>query len=136
MQISKFPRRFVLALTLGGIIAVGAVLADNHRERHHDERGEAGWLPIPALVSRLEAAGYRNVEEIEREHGRYEVRVTDRNGERRKLYFDGRTGESLGAGRAEGVPRERVVQPADGRECNKRRCRDDLPATPAGGAKP
>lgn len=134
MQISKFPRRLVLALTLGCVV-VGNALADDHRDRR-SERGDAGWLPIPALVSRLEAAGYRNVEEIEREHGRYEVRVTDRNGERRKLYFDGRSGEPLGAGRAEGVPRERVVQPADGRECNQRRCRDDLPATPAGGAKP
>lgn len=134
MQITKFPRRFVLVLTLGCVVG-GAALAEGHRERQ-GERGDAGWLSIPALVTRLEAAGYRNIEEIEREHGRYEVRVTDRNGERRKLYFDGRSGEALGAGRTEGVPRERVAQPADGRECNRRRCRDDLPAAPAGGAKP
>ncbi|WP_353739902.1 PepSY domain-containing protein, partial [Accumulibacter sp.] len=31
---------------------------------------------------KLEAAGYRNVEKIEREHGVYEARATDRNGVR------------------------------------------------------
>lgn len=134
MQNKTFLRQLLLALALAGALTGSAQAGDEHRRS--GGRDDAGWLPIPALVERLEAAGYRNIEEIEREHGRYEVRVTDRNGERRKLHFDARSGAPLGAGRAEGVPRAAVVPAADGRECNRRRCRDDLPAAAAGGARP
>ena len=37
------------------------------------------------IHDKLQAAGYRNIEKIERERGGYEVRATDRNGERVKL---------------------------------------------------
>ncbi|NHC06202.1 PepSY domain-containing protein [Azonexus fungiphilus] len=85
-----------------------------------------GWLPMSALVARLEAAGYRNIEEIEREHGHYEVRATDRQGLRGKFLFDARSGELL-------VPRPAGQAAGEARECSKRRCRDDLPA---GGGRP
>jgi hypothetical protein len=54
---------------------------------------ERQWLSIGQVHQKLEAAGFRNVEKIEREHGVYEARATDRNGERVKLYIHPQTGE-------------------------------------------
>lgn len=95
------------------------------------------WLSITQMINKLEAAGYRNIEKIEREHGRYEVKATNRDGQRVKLHVHPQSGAVLdlhqgrdkrqakGWGTATGQP---------GVECNKRRCRDDLPA--AAGAQP
>ncbi|MDR0777563.1 MAG: PepSY domain-containing protein [Azonexus sp.] len=62
-----------------------------------DERAAAAgaWMPITQLIERLEADGYRDIEEIERDDGRYEVRATDRQGVRVKLYLHRQTGELL-----------------------------------------
>ncbi len=57
--------------------------------------GAPQWMPIPQLHDRLEAAGYGNVEEIERDHGRYEVKATDRNSQRVKLYVNPQSGEVI-----------------------------------------
>lgn len=60
------------------------------------ERAAAGtWMPITQLIDRLEADGYRDIEEIERDDGRYEVKATDRQGARVKLYLHRQTGELL-----------------------------------------
>jgi hypothetical protein len=118
-------------LLAGALMLAQPVSAD-------DDRGGA-WLPIPRLIEKLEAAGYRNIEKIDREHGRYEVRATNRQGERSKLRLDARTGEVLaqrhdGEGHSERRGERDVRNPGNGAECNKRRCRDDLPATPAAAA--
>lgn len=91
------------------------------------------WLPIPQIYAKLEAAGYRNIEKIEREHGTYEVRATDRQGARVRLDVHPQTGAILerGARRPAIDSTERRQRPSA--ECNERRCRDDLPpkaATP------
>jgi hypothetical protein len=89
----------------------------------------AAWLPLGEVVRRLEDAGYRNIEKIEREHGLYEARATGRDGERVKLTVHPRTGEIA----RHGARREGALE-RDGRpmapECTKRRCRDDRPAAP------
>lgn len=126
----KIMRNGIFGLSLAAAVlagAAGSVQAEEVRER--------GWMPMSTLISRLEAAGYRNIEEIEREHGRYEVRVTDRDGRRRKLYLDARTGEALHRQPGEYGPPPRVQPAADGRECNRRRCRDDMPARLPGGGR-
>jgi hypothetical protein len=41
---------------------------------------KAKWLSIPEVHARLESAGYRNIEKIERESGSYEVKATDPGG--------------------------------------------------------
>lgn len=91
------------------------------------------WLSIGEVSQRLEAAGYRNIEKIEREHGQYEARATDRQGVRTKLFINPETGAIRAR---EGSRRDREVALADQRpdggnpaNCSKRRCRDDLPAT-------
>ena|SRR5690606_20060949 len=97
------------------------------------------WLSIGEVHRRLEAAGYRNVEKIEREHGTYEVRATDRQGVRAKLYVDPRSGEIV-ARRGDRRWRDDEGRAAPGRErgstadCNRRRCRDDLPQAAPGAA--
>jgi len=87
---------------------------------------EQPWLPIPQIYAKLEAAGYRNIEKIEREHGTYEVRATDRQGARVRLDVHPQTGAILERGA------RRQAQDGTGRqrpsaECNERRCRDDMP---------
>jgi hypothetical protein len=91
---------------------------------------ERQWLSIPQVHEKLEAAGYRNVEKIERERGGYEARATDRQGDRVKLYVNPQTGEIVnqrGEGRRHGADADSKRSSAD---CTKRRCRDDLPAQP------
>lgn len=128
---------------LGSILAAGLtfsspVAADEGRDR--DLGQNRAWLPMQGLIGKLDAAGYRNVEKIEREHGRYEVRAINRDGERVKLHLDAQTGELIGDGRdrrrAASREKDGSLTQAGQRhglgagDCNERRCRDDLPAKP------
>ena len=116
------------ALLAGGVFIAPAFAKDNRSGRDV----ERDWLPIPQLHKQIEAAGYRDVEEIEREHGQYEARATDREGKRVKLYLNPRTGNIEDRDRHDGR-RDRdgmgtVSEGARGSaECSQRRCRDDLP---------
>ncbi len=97
------------------------------------------WLTIAQVHNQLEAAGYRNIEKIEREHGNYEVKAT-RDGQRVKLYVHPQTGAVLDmrthkdkhedSGFGWGWGRNNTGKP--GVECSQRRCRDDLPAATGG----
>ncbi|MDR2839469.1 MAG: PepSY domain-containing protein [Azonexus sp.] len=115
----KKTTAFVLSVVLSGVYAAITVFTPAVAET----RQSVGWLPIPKLVERLEAKGYHDVEKIEREGGRYEVRATNRDGERVKLYLDRQTGEQ--------VERQRDRRYSNNNDCNKRRCRDDQPGSPA-----
>ena len=92
---------------------------------------ERQWLSIAQVAARLEAAGYRQIEKIEREGGGYEARAANQAGERTKLYINPQTGalasqhgKARSGGAADGAGRQ------DSATCNERRCRDDLPAIP------
>lgn len=118
------------SLALGGAFAVGGAVSTPSvaGENRPAASGERQWLSIAQVHERLEAAGYRNIEKIERERGGYEARATDRNGERVKLHVNPQTGEIMNQ-RTQG---KRATGPADqslrdSADCNKRRCRDDLP---------
>ena len=129
------------SLVLGaGLLAGGSVLAPSFAEESRQApAAERQWLSIGQVHQKLEAAGYRNVEKIEREHGLYEARATDRNGARVKLHVNPQTGEITDRGdRGEHRQRNRDGTAGESRasatnsvECNKRRCRDDLPQSPA-----
>ena len=119
-------------------IAVGAftfaALAENVRPVPGTPGAQRPWLSTPQVHQTLEAAGYGNIEKIEREHGNYEVKATDRNGERVKLHVNPQTGEVLDSRlRDAKAGRARQDGQRPGVECSKRRCRDDLPP-PAGAA--
>lgn len=92
----------------------------------------AQWLSIAQVHDKLVAAGYRDVEKIERKEGRYKVKATNRDGQRVKLYLHAQTGAVLDMTRRNAQHDSRTRR--DGVECSERRCRDDLPtnATPAG----
>lgn len=129
----------MFSLVLGaGLLAGGLALAPSFAEENRTTpAAERQWLSIGQVYQKLEAAGYRNVETIKREHGVYEARATDRNGARVKLSINPLTGELTD--RSEHHKRDREGASGEGRqregnaavECNKRRCRDDTPQSPA-----
>ena len=129
-----------ITLTLATLTVIGTLVAAmtftmpaKASDRKSVATTEQTWLPIPQIYAKLEAAGYRNIEKIEREHGTYEVRATDRQGARMRLDVDPQTGAIL-----ERSARRQAQGGTDSRQrpaanCNERRCRDDLPpkaATP------
>ncbi len=127
-----------ITLTLSTLAVVGTLLTAmaftlpaRASDRKTASTTEQPWLPIPQIYAKLEAAGYRNIEKIEREHGTYEVRATDRQGARVRLDVHPQTGAILERG-----ARRPAIDSAERRqrtsaECNERRCRDDIPAKAA-----
>ncbi len=120
--------------TYFAFIALGSALlmpayADDKRITTAPERQ---WLSIAQVAAKLEAAGYRQIEKIEREGGGYEARATNQAGERTKLYINPQTGALTGR---HGKARKGGAADSAGSQnstiCNERRCRDDLPAKPA-----
>jgi hypothetical protein len=115
--------------TLLSSLAVGSMLLVGNFASAGESRSAAGerqWLSIGQIHDKLEAAGYRQIEKIERERGSYEARATDRNGERIKLHLNPQTGEIIDQ-RSRGKHDR-----GDAADCNKRRCRDDLPQKAVG----
>jgi hypothetical protein len=74
-----------LSVSVLGITAVAA-------QTPASQGGE--WLNIGALNSKLEAQGY-NVLEVERDDGRYEVELTDANGDRYEAKVDRTSGKII-----------------------------------------
>lgn len=117
-------------MSIASLIAAGLLAASAHADSARPAAGsERPWLSIPQIHARLEAAGYRNVEKIEREHGSYEVKATDRDGRRVKLHMNPQTGDIVDP---RGTKRDRYDRGDRGdtrasADCNERRCRDDLP---------
>ena len=93
---------------------------------------KARWLSIPEVHARLESAGYRNIEKIERESGSYEVKATDQAGRRIKLYVHAQTGEVIDQ-RQRDIKRDKYDggyeknNQRNSAACNERHCRDDFP---------
>jgi len=129
-----------IPLTLSMLAIIGALLTGmavtlptQASDRKSTSTTEQPWLPIPQIYAKLEAAGYRNIEKIEREHGTYEVRATDKQGARVRLHVHPQTGEILQRGSHRQATDGAERRPRPGVECNERRCRDDMPpkaATP------
>lgn len=119
----------ISSFALVGALAVGGgLLAPSFAgESRTAPAGEKQWLTIPQVHQKLEAAGYRNIEKIERERGGYEARATDRNGERVKLYVNPQTGELLDRRSGKRATDGSDKQGRQAADCNERRCRDDLP---------
>ena len=81
-----------LAIATGlvaGSVLVAPAIAQNANPAV-DANGK--WLSIPQIHDKLEAAGYGNIDEIERERDGYEVKATDRDGQRVELEVDPLTG--------------------------------------------
>ncbi len=138
MHFQKFLSALVSSIVLVSAALVTGSLVLNPsfagEKRPVAVAAERTWLSIGQVYQKLEAAGYRNVEKIEREHGVYEARATDGSGMRVKVYVNPHTGE-IGNQRQDRRKRDGDEASSDGRQrgensadCNKRRCRDDLPS--------
>ena len=84
-----------LVLT-GGIFAAGAVLVPALAQNAPaGTSSQASGMSLQEVQSKLESAGYRDFEKIERERTKYEVKATDPQGQRVELYVDPVTGDIL-----------------------------------------
>ena len=116
-------------LTIPALLATIFLSMSTHAEEIRSANtDQARWLSIPEVAARLESAGYRNIEKIEREGGSYEVKAADQAGRRIKLYVHPQTGEVIDQRQRDkydgGHAKSNQRSSAD---CNERRCRDDLP---------
>ena len=120
-------------LTIAAMLAIVFFSLPSHAEDVRSANTDkAKWLSIPEVHARLESAGYRNIEKIERESGSYEVKATNQAGRRIKLYVHPQTGEIIDQRQRDanrdkyegGYAKNNLRNSAD---CNERRCRDDLP---------
>lgn len=90
-----------LALT-GGIIGAGATLvpafaqnATTTTTTATTATTQANWMTMEQVQTKLQAAGYRDFEKIERDTSKYEVKATDAQGRRVELDVDPVTGDIL-----------------------------------------
>ncbi len=130
---SPTAARQSLALLIA-LFAASVSLSPAHAGDHPTTpaSNERAWLSIGQVFDKLEAAGYRNIEKIERDHGGYEVKAIDRNGDRAKLFVNPQTAEVVNqappwSSRAGTQNRDMKDGQRNAGDCNKRRCRDDQP---------
>lgn len=87
-------RHFFVALAVGSALALGAAYAqtDTPAQATAATSPASPQLSIRDIYDRVEAAGYRDMREIEYEHGRYEVEARNAQGQRVKLEVNATTG--------------------------------------------
>jgi hypothetical protein len=120
-------------LTITALLATVFLSISGHAQDGRSASADkTKWLSIPEVHAKVESAGYRNIEKIERESGSYEVKATDQSGRRIKLYVHPQTGEVIDQ-RQRDVKRDKYDggyaknNQRNAADCNERRCRDDLP---------
>ncbi len=93
MRKSSILATLALAAGIAGTtVLVAPVLAQGAAPAAPAARAALG---IPEIHQRLTAAGYTDIDEIDRERDRYEVKATDREGRRVELDVDAATAEVL-----------------------------------------
>lgn len=94
MQPITYPnRRLLVAVAAGAALAAGVALAQTPAPAPAaTTTATAPQLTIRDIYDRMEAAGYRDMREIEFSGGRYEVKARNAQGERVKLYVNAATG--------------------------------------------
>ncbi len=88
-----------LALS-GGLIGAGAAIAPAFAQNASPAvtsaaPAQSNWLSIKDVLNKLEAAGYTDFREVERDRNKYEVKATDPQGQRVELDVDPLTGDIL-----------------------------------------
>lgn len=88
-------KTFLSALAIAAGISAGAafVAPAIAQDSSAPARERSDWLTIPQIHERVEAAGYPDISEVERERNGYEVKAIDRDGRRVELDVDPRSGE-------------------------------------------
>ncbi|ADV02029.1 PepSY domain-containing protein [Alicycliphilus denitrificans] len=87
-------RRFLVAIAAGTAVTWGIAQAQAPATQAPAAATApaAAQLTVRDVYDRMEAAGYRDIREIEWDHGRYEVKASNAQGERVKLYVNATTG--------------------------------------------
>ena len=92
-----------LAFT-GGLIGAGAAIAPAFAQSvtpaaspaaATTPAAQSSWMSLKDVQTKLEAAGYTDFREIERDKNKYEVKATDPQGQRVELDVDPVTGDVL-----------------------------------------
>ena len=88
----------------GGLIGAGAAIAPAFAQTATPAAtpaaattpaAQSNWLSIKDVLTKLEAAGYRDFREVEPDKDKYEVKATDPQGQRVELDVDPVTGDVL-----------------------------------------
>lgn len=92
--------RFLAGLLLTGSLAAGAYAyaqgAGTGAAPAVGQTASIDTLPMPALLDKLSAQGYRDARSVERKSDKLvEVKAIGPDGHRQELYVDARTGEIL-----------------------------------------
>lgn len=87
------------AALVGGTALLTPALSQTSQTGKPEISYERTDLTINQVLVKLMAAGYDNVDKIERERNAYEVKAIDKNGARVKLYVDPQTGDLIKSGR-------------------------------------
>lgn len=90
---AKRIRQSCIAGILGIAAINGVALASEDDPRSGAGNSTGEWISIEAAIAAVTSAGYRDIEEIERDQGRYEVEARDADGRKWEIYVDGRSGE-------------------------------------------
>ncbi|WP_258129827.1 PepSY domain-containing protein [Achromobacter anxifer] len=83
------------AATLTGAAAYAQTAAPAPAQPAAAAPAAAATLTVRQIYDTLTAAGYSNITEIELEHGRYDVKADNSQGQRVKLRVDAQTGAVL-----------------------------------------
>ncbi|CAB5517285.1 PepSY domain-containing protein [Achromobacter anxifer] len=83
------------AATLTGAAAYAQTAAPAPAQPAAAAPAAAATLTVRQIYDTLTAAGYSNITEIELEHGRYDVKADNAQGQRVKLRVDAQTGAVL-----------------------------------------
>jgi uncharacterized membrane protein YkoI len=78
-----------------GIVQGAFAQSDQPRVQASEEAAAVPAIPMEQVLAQLKAEGYSEVYEIEREHGKYEVKAKNREGRTIELSLDATTGKAL-----------------------------------------
>lgn len=88
----SMARRALVALAAGAALGLGIAQAQTPASAPAATAPASPHLTIRDIYDRMEAAGYRDIREIEYSHGRYEVEAHNAQGQRVKLHVNAQTG--------------------------------------------
>ena len=77
------------------IVAGGAALAPVMAQSNIAGNTQAPWLSVHEVQLKVEAMGYRDLSELERDHDKYEIKAVDAQGRLVKIDVDPFTGDVL-----------------------------------------
>ena len=86
---------FAAAALLVAGIAVAAHAQQAQPQQAPAQQAAVEPLPMRTILDQVEAQGYRDIREIERDKNHYEVKATDAEGRRVELELDAQTGKIL-----------------------------------------